>query len=339
MNKVEHKISLQPFNTFGVSVLADQLLRITSVLQLQRVLRENKPPVLILGGGSNILFTDDVEGLILKNEIRGKQVVEESGQSVLVEVGSGENWHKFVQWCLEQDFGGVENLSLIPGTVGAAPIQNIGAYDVELCEVFEKLEAVELQSGSRRTFYRNDCHFEYRDSIFKRTLKEKYFITRVFLRLTKTPHHRIDISYGALRGIIREMGIDQPTIQQVSRAVIQIRDSKLPNPEQLGNAGSFFKNPVIREEQLADLKGQFPEIVCYPAGEGMVKVPAGWLIEQCGWKGRRFGSAGCYEKQALVLVNYGGATGGEICELARRIARSVEEKFGIELEREVNVFP
>lgn len=319
--------------------LADRLLRITSADQLRKVLRDQEGPVLILGGGSNILFTDHVRALVLKNEIRGKQVVSEDEETVLVEAGSGENWHAFVLWCLEHAFGGVENLSLIPGTVGAAPIQNIGAYGIELSSVFEKLEAVELKSGTLRTFHRDECRFGYRDSIFKHALKGKYFITRIFLRLTKAPHHQVETSYGALRAALREMDIDRPTIQQVSQAVIQVRTSKLPDPEHLGNAGSFFKNPLITEEKLADLKTRFPDIVHYPAGEGMVKIPAGWLIEQCGWKGKRIGHTGCYEKQALVLVNYGGATGEEVLALARRIERSVKEKFGIRLEPEVNLWP
>lgn len=330
-------VSLQTLNTFGVAARAARFLEVNSAVALQRYLPLDEPFRLVLGGGSNILLTGDVPGLVLYNRIRGLEVVESDRRTVVVAAGSGENWHAFVQWCLQHDFGGVENLSLIPGTVGAAPIQNIGAYGVELRDRFERLEAVELATGRRRTFSAADCRFGYRDSVFKRELKNKYFITRVLLRLSRSSHHALHLEYGAIRRVLAEMSIEHPTIQDVGAAVVRIRRAKLPDPAQLGNAGSFFKNPVIDLRTFEALKERFPDIVFYPAGEGRVKVPAGWLIERCGWKGRRIGRVGCYEKQALVLVNYGGATGEEIAGLARRIGESVEATFGIRLETEVNI--
>ena len=337
MCTIRTDVSLQALNTFGVPARAARFLEVDSSAALPQYLPLDEPLRLVLGGGSNILFTGDVPGLVLYNRIRGVEVVESDRRSVLVAVGSGENWHAFVQWCLHRDYGGVENLSLIPGTVGAAPIQNIGAYGVELRDSFEQLEGFELATGRRRTFSAADCRFGYRDSIFKRELKNKYFITRVLLRLRRPPHHALHLEYGAIRRVLAEMGIDRPSIQDVGAAVVRIRRAKLPDPAQLGNAGSFFKNPVIDPPAFEALKKRFPDIVSYPVGEGQVKVPAGWLIERCGWKGRRIGQAGCYEKQALVLVNYGGATGAEIAGLAGRIADSVEATFGIRLETEVNI--
>lgn len=330
-------VSLTRLNTFGVAARAARFLEIGSATDLQQHLPLETPPALILGGGSNILLTGDVPGLVLYNRILGIDVVESEESSVVVAAGSGENWHGFVQWCLQRDYGGLENLSLIPGTVGAAPIQNIGAYGVELQEVFVRLEALELATGRLHTFTAADCRFGYRDSVFKRELKGKFFITRVFLRLSRPSHHILRLDYGAVRSMLGDMGVKQPTIQDVSEAVIRIRTDKLPDPVSLGNAGSFFKNPVIDRAAFEALQRRFPDIVSYPAEEGAVKVPAGWLIERCGWKGRRFGRVGCYEKQALVLVNYGGATGAEVVALARRIAGSVEAAFGIRLEPEVNI--
>jgi len=329
-------VSLKLLNTFGIEALAARLLEIHSAEQLREQLPLGSPPALILGGGSNVLLTGDVPGLVLLNRIMDIEVVEWAERSVVVSAGSGENWHDFVTWCLRADLGGVENLSLIPGTVGAAPIQNIGAYGVELRDTFEKLEAVELATGRLRTFTAAECRFGYRDSVFKGALKGKYFITRVFLRLTRAPYHVLKLDYGALHALLDRPADKPPTIRDVSEAVIRIRRKKLPDPAHLGNAGSFFKNPIITRSRYEVLLERYPDLVAYPAGAA-VKIPAGWLIERCGWKGRRIGRVGCYEKQALVLVNYGGASGAEVEALARRIAASVEAAFGIRLEPEVNI--
>lgn len=334
--ELEQQISLQPYNTFGVEARAAYFVKIKSTEHLQNLLTNKIPPVFILGGGSNLLLTQDIEQLVLKNEIKGVQIDSQSATHAVVKVGGGENWHEFTQWCLKENLGGIENLSLIPGTVGAAPIQNIGAYGVELKDVFIKLEAVELQTGKFVTFTHSDCRFGYRDSIFKNDYKGKYFITHIYLKLTRH-QHRIDTSYGAIQQILEQKGITEPTIREVSEAVIAIRSSKLPDPARLGNSGSFFKNPVIPNDQLLELQKNFPGIVSYPVKNDQSKVPAGWLIEQCGWKGRRVGNTGAHKHQALVLVNYGGATGQEILALAREIGKSVEKKFGIKLQTEVNI--
>jgi UDP-N-acetylmuramate dehydrogenase len=292
-----------------------------------------------LGGGSNILFTQPVTGLLLKNEIKGIAVTRTWSQKVHVTVGGGENWHAFVLWAVQNGYGGVENLSLIPGTVGAAPVQNIGAYGVELKDVMVRLRAVELETGKLRTFSKRDCAFGYRDSIFKRAAKGKYLITEVVFSLTRS-RHRIYIQYGDIAQTLQTILGDeqQPTIADVSRAVIQIRSSKLPDPAQIGNCGSFFKNPEISAEQFQWIKARFPQAPGYPLPDGKVKIPAGWLIEQCGWKGKRVGNTGCYEKQALVIVNHGGATGPEVQQLAADIIQSVLEKFEVALEPEVNIW-
>lgn len=328
--------SLQAYNTFGIEALASQFAKVHSQEALQRFLLKNKDPLFILGGGSNLLITQDIKKLVLKNAIKGIQIHSETKSRAIVKIGGGENWHQFTQWCIRQDLGGVENLSLIPGTVGAAPIQNIGAYGVELKDVFIKLEAVELHSGNLVTFDHNDCQLDYRDSIFKKALKGQYFITHVYLELTKTKH-QLNTSYGAINQALKQKGILRPGIQDISQAVIAIRSSKLPDPAVLGNSGSFFKNPVIPLSQLQELQKQFPDIVFYPQPKDVVKVPAGWLIERCGWKGKRIGNVGCYQHQALVLVNYGGATGQEIMDLAKAIMVSVQHQFGISLETEVNI--
>lgn len=328
--------SLKKLNTFGLEAKAESLVAVKTVAELQQVLAENERPVHILGGGSNVLLTGDLPGLVIKNEIGGIGIVEEDAATALVAAGGGVVWHEWVQWCIGRGLGGIENLSLIPGTVGAAPIQNIGAYGVELKEVFERLEAVELATGEVKIFDHSDCQFGYRDSIFKRELRGQFFITQVFLRLSKSPQTRT--SYGDIQRTLAEWGIAQPTIADVGRAVTHIRQSKLPDPAEIGNAGSFFKNPEIAEGHFQKLKQQFPGIVSYPMPDGRVKVPAGWLIEQAGWKGKRFGDAGCHARQALVLVNYGNATGAEILALAKKIQASVAEKFGIDLSPEVNIW-
>jgi len=328
--------SLKTYNTFGIDAHATDLLLIESSEQLQEVLKKQTAEnFFILGGGSNVLFRQDLPRTVLLNRIQGKQVVEEDANEVTIAVGGGENWHDLVLWTLENNWGGLENLSLIPGTVGAAPIQNIGAYGVELKDVFVGLEAIELVTGEEQVFSAEDCAFGYRDSYFKRAGKGKYFITQVYLTLNKQP--KVNISYGAIQDVLQAEGIQNPSIQDVSRAVIHIRSSKLPDPAKIGNGGSFFKNPELEASVFAQLQTNFPSIPHYAAPAGNVKVPAGWLIEQCGWKGQRRGNAGCYEKQALVLVNLGGASGAEIWALAEEIMASVKAKFSVVLEVEVNV--
>lgn len=326
---------LTSYNTFALPARAAFFLEVNSEEELRQALRECAPPLLLLGGGSNMLLTRDWSGTVIHMAIKGRELTEETSDSALVAAGAGENWHELVTWTLEQNLGGLENLSLIPGSVGAAPIQNIGAYGVELTQVFDHLEAMELSSGAIHTFDRAACRFGYRDSAFKQELRGKYAITRVYLRLQKNP--TLNTGYGAIRDTLAEWGIAAPTIHDVSRAVIHIRRSKLPDPALLGNAGSFFKNPEVEAAQLQALLQAHPNLVHYPLPGGRAKIPAGWLIEQCGWKGKRVGNTGCHAQQALVLVNYGGATGAEIWEHARRVAASVEEQFGVELGLEVNV--
>jgi UDP-N-acetylmuramate dehydrogenase len=330
-------IDLKSHNTFGIAVKADHFMAFQSVQALQEALRSGIHPVRILGGGSNILFTKDVQGLLLKNDLRGIAVVRTFKNRVWVQVGGGEIWHPFVQWAVGQGYGGVENLSLIPGTVGAAPIQNIGAYGVELKDVFVRLEALDLQTGKIRTFSKKDCQFGYRDSIFKRHAKDRYCILSVTFSLTQH-RHRIHISYGDIQKTLEAMQIAQPTIADVSRAVIHIRSSKLPDPAVIGNCGSFFKNPETDMAVLDRIRVTHPQAPGYNLPDNRVKIPAGWLIEQCGWKGRRVGNTGSYEKQALVLVNHGGAQGTEVQQLAKDIIASVQEKFGVQLEAEVNIW-
>ncbi|WP_460574512.1 UDP-N-acetylmuramate dehydrogenase [Hymenobacter coalescens] len=339
---LQHDVSLRPFNTFGIDAKARLFAVFTTVEELRELLREPEvqaAPKLILGGGSNLLFTQDFDGVVLKNEIRGLETLDEATDgSTLVRAGAGESWHGLVEYALGQNLSGIENLSLIPGTVGAAPLQNIGAYGVELKDAFEYLEAVELSTGQLRRFSREECGFGYRESVFKGPLRNQYVVTGVVLRLHQRP--QANVSYGAIRTTLEEMGVTaEPTPQQVSQAVISIRRSKLPDPAQIGNAGSFFKNPEVSQAKFDALKAEYPELPGYPVPGG-VKVPAGWLIEQCGWKGHRAGTEGRYgvhDRQALVLVNHGGATGGEVRALAEEIIASVREKFGIELHPEVNI--
>ena len=334
----QKNIDLKKYNTFGLSVRANAFYRVRSVRGLVNVLKDNDLPVFILGGGSNILLTKDVEALLLKNELYGKSIIGRTPDAVKVGVRSGENWHRFVMWCIENNLAGVENLSLIPGTVGAAPIQNIGAYGVELKDIFGGLEAMDLDTGNIRFFGKDECNFGYRDSIFKKELKGKFFITKVFFNLKDAATAEINADYGAIKSVLTERGISAPTVRDISDAVISIRQSKLPDPKQLGNSGSFFKNPVIDVNSFHRIKDRFPDIVYYSLPDGSVKIPAGWLIEHAGWKGKRIGNTGSHAKQALVLVNYGDATGQEIKNLSDDIIRSVKEKYGIELEREVNIW-
>lgn len=336
MNKTEHT-SLLPYNTFGVAVNAQHFVAVENLSDLQEVFADAELralPLFVLGGGSNILLTKDVEGLVLKMAAKGITVKEE-GDVVYVRAEGGEFWNDVVQYCVRAGYAGIENMSLIPGSIGAAPIQNIGAYGVELKDVFHELEAFEIATGKVKRFSKEECAFGYRESVFKTSLKGQYIITSVTLKLSKVP--KIDIRYGAIEEELKRRGITNPSIRDVAEVVSAIRVSKLPDPATIGNSGSFFKNPVIPQHLLPALLEQFPDIVHFPAGEGFVKLAAGWLIEQCGWKGKTVGRTGTWKNQALVLVNHGGATGREIYDLSTAIIASVQEKFGVELEREVNI--
>ncbi|MGR6088679.1 MAG: UDP-N-acetylmuramate dehydrogenase [Arcticibacter sp.] len=331
-------ISLKPMNTFGMDVHATRFAVFSNENQLQQQLESlhgNTEPILILGGGSNILFTRDYPGVVLKDEIGGISIVDDSGDEVLVQVGAGVVWHHLVEWAITHGLGGIENLSLIPGTTGAAPIQNIGAYGVELKDVFHSLDCISKTDGLKHTFNMEQCAFGYRDSVFKRELKGQMVITSVTLRLSRKPE--IKVSYGAITQELQRMGVATPGIADVSNAVCNIRRSKLPDPSVLGNAGSFFKNPEVSATIHDALKKEFPNIVSYPFGAGTFKLAAGWLIEQCGWKGKVVGHTGSHKDQALVLVNYGGATGEEVVHLSDEIRASVRGKFGVEIEPEVNI--
>lgn len=338
MPQVIENASLKGYNSFGLEVQAEQLVVVTNKEEAQQVLRDGRfrnKKKLILGGGSNILFTSDFHGLVLLNRISGITLLKEDAEHVHVRAGAGENWHEFVLYTVGKGWGGLENLSLIPGTVGAAPIQNIGAYGVELKDSVEELEAIDLVDGQSRYFSAAECAFGYRDSIFKGSQKGRYLIVNVTFRLSR--HPSINTRYGAIEEELRKMGVSQPGIQEVSEAVIRIRRSKLPDPAIIGNAGSFFKNPEVPTEQFDALKSRHPDLPGYPAGTGRTKLAAGYLIEHCGWKGKVIGHVGMHEKQALVLVNHGGANGNELLEHARRVRKSVLEEFGVELEMEVNV--
>lgn len=337
---IQNNISLQPFNTFGISAIANQFISIKQSTDLQDLIQSDylaNRPVFILGGGSNILLKNDFDGIVLKMDILNKNIIQEDENHVWIKVGSGENWHEFVLWSLAQDYFGIENLSLIPGTVGASPIQNIGAYGVELKDVFHELEAINLKTGQSQIFSHQTCQFGYRNSIFKNELKGQFCITSVVFKLSKTP--QLHINYGAIQRELEATNIpkNQWTPKMVSDVVIAIRSSKLPDPAKIGNSGSFFKNPTIPLAQFKILQKQFPNIVFYELPNDKIKVPAGWLIEQCGWKGKRVGNTGTYKNQALVLVNHGNATGEEIYQLSSDILASVLDKFGITLDREVNV--
>jgi len=336
--KVESTVALKPYNTFGLAVSAQQMIRMNHLQEAQEAVgyaRQQDLPFMILGGGSNVLFRSTYPGLILKNQLPGKSLIKEDQQHVWVRLGAGENWHQCVLWAIENGWGGIENLSLIPGTVGAAPMQNIGAYGVELEQIFDSLEALELSSGNIHSFNRAQCSFGYRSSVFKTSLKGQFLITSVVLRLDKS--HKFNTSYGAVEETLTDMGVEQLSIKALSDAIIRIRSSKLPDPQNIGNAGSFFKNPVISQEQFKKLQAIHPQIPGYNLEEGQVKVPAGWLIEQCGWKGLRRGSIGVHQNQALVLVNFGSGEGSEIYQLALDIQQSVKDKFDIHITPEVNI--
>ena len=331
--------SLTNKNTFHINVNSEYYCELDSIEQLPELVarREFKDSeILILGGGSNLLFTRDFSGLVIKNNIRGIEVVNETGNEIFVKVGAGENWHQFVLWCIDRNYGGVENLSLIPGNIGASPMQNIGAYGVEIKDVFYSLEAVHVESGQMITFNNHECEFGYRESVFKRRFKDQFIITSVTYRLNKYP--RFNISYGTIAQELEQAGVKELSVKSISDAVIRIRKSKLPSPDEIGNAGSFFKNPEVTNATHRQLQEIFPDIVAYPLENGNVKLAAGWLIEKAGWKGYREGDAGVHTRQALVLVNYGNASGYQIFELSSKVMMSVEEKFGVILEREVNIY-
>jgi UDP-N-acetylmuramate dehydrogenase len=335
---IRSNVSLKHFNTFGIDATAKYFCEVNSVDSLIVLLLSEaaqSEPKLVLGGGSNILFTKDYDGLVIKNNIKGITIIDQQDNNLFVKAGAGEIWHNLVLWSIEQNLGGLENLSLIPGRAGAAPIQNIGAYGVELKDVFHQLEAIEIDSGKQKIFHLDECNFGYRDSVFKNQLKDKYIIVSVTLCLSKT--HTLNTSYGAIENELKKKNITEPTIKNVSDAVIHIRQSKLPDPAIIGNAGSFFKNPEVSKEKFLKLQHSNPNIAAYPLSSGNVKLAAGWLIEQCGWKGKTAGNTGSHKDQSLVLVNYGNATGKEIFEFARAIQQSVKEKFDVEIEREVNV--
>jgi len=327
--------NLKEYNTFGISVKAEMFAVFSSIDELKQILSfRNNKKLLVLGGGSNLLLTKDFDGLVIKNEIKRFEVIEETDSEVIVESGAGENWHEFVLNCIDKGFGGIENLSLIPGSVGASPMQNIGAYGVEIKDVFESLSAYHIASGEIHYFDKTKCEFGYRESIFKNKVKGEYIILTVTFRLTKNP--TINSSYGAINEQLKVMGIKNPTIQELSAAVIAIRQSKLPDPKIIGNAGSFFKNPTVEIALLEQIQKNYPDIPNYTALNGK-KLAAGWLIEKAGWKGKTFGNFGVHKLQALVLVNYGNCTGKEIFDLSTEIIQDVFEQFGVLLEREVNI--
>ena len=333
---IKKNISLQSFNTFGMNVNAQEFVSIDSLKGLIDVLNTNPSHLFILGGGSNMLLTKDIDALVLHINLKGISVISTSNERVKVQVSAGESWHEFVSWCLSKDFGGLENLSLIPGNVGTAPIQNIGAYGVELKDRFVSCEAINIQTKELKIFSKDECEFGYRNSIFKHALKGEYIITSVVFELS-TENHSIKINYGAIESELQKNGINNPSIQEVSKAVISIRNTKLPDPKILGNSGSFFKNPMISYSKFEVLKSQFPLIPHYKVSEVDVKVPAGWLIETTGFKGKTFGNYGVHKKQALVLVNYGGASGENILNLSIQIQKAVKLIFDIDLESEVNI--
>lgn len=329
--------SLKEFNTFGVNVDCSQFFHIRSIDDLNSLAYNNIEDLFILGGGSNILLCDDIHKIILFNGIKGKSIISETESEVLLHLGGGENWHETVLWTLKQGYSGLENLSLIPGTVGASPIQNIGAYGVELKDVLVKVIAFDLRTKELTEFSNKNCNFGYRDSIFKnKSIRGSYFIVGIVARLSKNIH-QVNISYAGIKQSLSDRGITHPTAKDVSDVVIAIRKSKLPNPKEFGNSGSFFKNPIISKEKYEALSNKFKGIPSYPAKDGFVKIPAAWLIDYCGWKGLRIGNVGNYKKQALIIINYGNASGKEVLNHANNVRQSILDVFGISLEVEVNI--
>lgn len=336
MFEIKENISLKNYNTFGIEAKSRYFVECSSINEILDFIEIHKKqtlPLMILGGGSNVLFTKDYDGYVLRPAIKGIEIVKETEDHIILKVGAGEDWDEFVGYCVDNNWGGVENLSLIPGNVGTCPIQNIGAYGVEVKDVIVEVETVDLENLNINRFQNAECRFAYRDSIFKNKLKGKHIITHVTFKLKKKPEYKLD--YGNLNNEISKFG--DLNLKKIRQAVINIRESKLPKPEEIGNAGSFFKNPVVSKEKFKKLKAIYPEIPFYKQIDGLVKIPAGWLIEKAGWKGKRVGNTGVHEKQALVLVNYGDATGEEIIHLARNIQQTIIIKFDLELEMEVNV--
>ena len=331
----QKNISLRSLNTFGIAATAKQFLEVTSLETLEEIVSSHKD-LFILSGGSNILLTQDIDKPVIYLNTKGIEIIDKNRDSVWIKAQAGENWHEFVCWCLEKNFGGLENLSLIPGNVGTSPMQNIGAYGVEIKDCFESLEAMEISSGEIRNFTTDDCAFGYRESVFKNTLKGQFIILNVTFKLT-AKNHKINDDYGAIKEQLKIANIVDPGINDISRAVIAIRQSKLPDPKEIGNSGSFFKNPVISTIHFLKLQTIHPNIPHYALSEEQIKVPAGWLVEKCGFKGKRFGDAGVHKNQALVLVNYKNAQGKDILALARTIQKTVSQEFEIDLEMEVNI--
>lgn len=335
MINIQQNISLRPYNTFGIDVNALQFVNIISINDLKELL-STKKDFFILSGGSNLLFTKNIDKLVIHLNTKGKEILQSGDNEIYIKVQAGENWHEFVLWCMKHNYGGIENLSLIPGNVGTTPIQNIGAYGVEVKDTIFEVEALEISSNTIKTFTNKECKFGYRDSIFKNEQKGNYIIISVTFKLTRNTH-KLNSSYGAIQLELEKNNIKNPTIKNISDAVISIRQSKLPDPKEIGNSGSFFKNPVISKKQFKHIKQKNPKVPHYIISKDKIKVPAGWLVEQCGFKGIRFGDAGVHKNQALVLVNYGNATGKEIWNLAQKIKKTVAEKFDIILEAEVNI--
>ena len=336
MTVLEH-VSLKNYNTFGIEASAREFVDVTSLNDLIEVLKtHSKADKFVLGGGSNLLLTKNIDALVIHINNKGKEVIKEENGYVFVKIQAGENWHEFVLWCIANNFGGVENLSLIPGNVGTSPIQNIGAYGVELKDVFVECEAIHVESLESKTFKNKDCQFDYRNSIFKQKLKGQYIITNVTFKLAKD-NHILKTTYGAIESELNNRNISKPTIKNVSDAVIRIRQSKLPDPKEIGNSGSFFKNPIISIGHFNELLINFPEIPSYKVSNDQIKIPAGWLIEKAGFKGKRFGDYGVHKNQALVLVNYGSSNGQDIYDLSRLIQKTISRIFNIDLEAEVNV--
>ncbi|WP_121667757.1 UDP-N-acetylmuramate dehydrogenase [Mesonia aquimarina] len=334
---IERDFSLKNYNTFGLDVKAKQFVSVKTEKDLTQSLQQvYASEILVLGGGSNMLLTQDIDKTVFHIDLKGKKVLNETDESVLLKVAAGENWHDFVMWCVERNYGGIENLALIPGNVGTSPIQNIGAYGVELKDVFVECEAIHIQSLEQRIFTKKECDFGYRNSIFKSKVKGQYIITSVVFELSKK-NHTLKTDYGAILKQLEKQDVSTPTIKSIAEAVIAIRQEKLPNPSEIGNSGSFFKNPIISTKFFKKLQQQYPEIPFYKLSSTEIKVPAGWLIEQAGFKGIKRGDAGVHKRQALVLVNYGTATGEEILALAKEIQQTIQDKFNILLEMEVNI--
>jgi UDP-N-acetylmuramate dehydrogenase len=336
--KIIENYPLLNLNTFGLDIKAKYFTSINTVNELIEIKKTNEfkdLELLVLGGGSNILFTKDFDGLVILNNIKGKEIIVQNHHSVFLKIGAGENWHELVMYCVDKGWGGIENLSLIPGNTGTAPMQNIGAYGVEIKETFVELEALEILSGKIVKFNNSDCEFGYRESVFKNKMKNQYIILNITLELKKNPV--FNVNYGDVKTILENQNIKNPSIKDVSNAIISIRRSKLPDPKKIGNSGSFFKNPIVSLKKLTLIKNKYPKIISYKINENEFKIAAGWMIEIAGWKGKRFNNFGVHEKQALVLVNYGLANGMEIFNLSEKIILDIKDKFGITLEREVNI--